>query len=86
MENRCSLDFSTEIDDYMCETELYSGELSPGEFDFLGRIPVSLKYTFKDGLEAVLKKHRVEKMELGSIVIFQWVEEAVICPLSPFTT
>lgn len=61
MENRCSLDFSTERDDYMCETELCSGELSPGEFDFMGRIPVPLKYTFKDGLEAVLKKHRIEK-------------------------
>ncbi|WP_048121188.1 hypothetical protein [Methanosarcina vacuolata] len=47
MENRCSLDFSTERDDYMCETELCSGELSPGEFDFIGRIPVPLKYTFK---------------------------------------
>lgn len=60
MKNRCSLDFSTERDDYMCKTELCSGELSPGEFDFMGRIPVPLKYTFKDGLEAVLKKHRVE--------------------------
>lgn len=30
---RYSLDFSTERDDYMCETKLCSGELSPGEFD-----------------------------------------------------
>jgi hypothetical protein len=85
VKNRNALGFCTEKNDCMYETELCSGELSPGEFDFMGRIPVPLKYTFKNGLEAVLKKHRIENgTQLNCY--FPMVEEAVICPLSPFTT
>lgn len=40
------------------ETGFAANRVTPGEYDFMGRIPVPLKYTFKDGLEKTIKKHR----------------------------
>jgi len=48
VENRCSLDISIERDDYMCETELCSGELSPGEFDLALRQIIWVSYYIKN--------------------------------------
>lgn len=31
--------------------------LSPGKYDFMGHLPVPLKYTFKEGLEEIQKKY-----------------------------
>ncbi|OPX42006.1 hypothetical protein CLHUN_41210 [Ruminiclostridium hungatei] len=54
-DNRLSYEFGPDA------SELCTGDLNAGEYDFMGSVPVPLKYTVKDGLESVLRKHRLEE-------------------------
>jgi ABC-type Fe3+ transport system substrate-binding protein len=43
-----------------CETGLTAARIPIGKHDFMGRIPVPLKYTFRDGFEKIIEKYRAK--------------------------